>query len=263
VSDAFTSSFITVDGAGNVGAIFPGTIVAGNIKVGDLSEISGDLGTITAGKIIGAELEDLGELVLSEGNTEEGSTESKVQWKGGGFTREMISGTFAGGTHMLQIWSNVSAGSHGQVNIRALGEQPTLFERKAGRARVTVDAAEVGSIEIGATQKNATAELARLLFDSQQRSDFLQLLATGKRRLAFGESTCGWVAGNHLSNTTVVNHGLSAVPLLVLVTPYQSESETHIAIFNVLNYTETTFSVNGYWPGVGPGNNSFKWIAIG
>ncbi|HET7120313.1 MAG TPA: hypothetical protein VFI17_03555 [Solirubrobacterales bacterium] len=232
MSDALTPSFITVDAAGNVGAIFPGTIVAGNIKVGDLSEISPALGEITSGLIEGTTIRGS----VFETNAESGNN---LVINNNGITLQ------ASGEAVPKILSTIKWEKSGSIT-----GQVWTSAQASNDLRVKVKGAKEGP------------DVERTIINNLGWSSFLQLAKLQAAKVEFGAGNCGWNAGAHLSNTTVVEHGLGAVPRLVLVSPYQSEGETHIAIFNAFAYTETTFSVNGYWPGIGPGNNGFKWMAI-
>lgn len=105
----------------------------------------------------------------------------------------------------------------------------------------------------------AGSELKTVL-DATGTSDFLQLIATGKRKINFGEATAHWPGGSEETEAATVNHGLGATPKVVIP---GAKGEATIFVSGTPNGTsfQIKYKTPGFKPGAG--NISFYWLAIG
>lgn len=319
MSDELSPSFITVDEKGRIGAIFPGTIVAGNIRVESLSEISPNLGTITAGIVQGATIRTAAKgrrIEIDEAGLRaySGEAETSLNFDSatGNLTVKVTSGlirgtTFEAGTAGKE---ELLLNSHGLTLKTGNAEVNTIAWSPNPAMRFTVGGMWVREIEFGkglldegklwsgnnrsnarmylqsvvnespsgnfllveASEEKTSASnqiLASLgndasqvtLLQTGQKSSFLQLVATAKRRVNFGVAEATY-SGSSIEATQAVAHGLGVTPQFAAISPEDAGYVGATKAYGETNFTAAVQKRDGTTPASGT-KAKFHWIAIG
>lgn len=168
---------------------------------------------------------------------------SSIRWFEGATAREYIRGFLEGTkTHILEIAA------------QATGEASKLV-------RVFLESVKEGAASAQRMRVQA-AEVARTILDGEGRSDFLQLAATSKRKIAFGRVKLTW-AGSTLSGSVNVAHGLGVAPGQVVFSAWQAPEPGKVPIGNITGPPSATeFTCNAETKNAHTGSIELSWIAI-
>lgn len=246
-----------------------GTITGAKMSVSELSAITANLGTITAGTITGATfrtsasnpkvqmdsaglraLGSEGELLASldgeDGLVLEATDETtpffrhRLSWN---FEEEPVSSMYSfvyaapgGGQQigtLLSPKTDLSTKDINSVSLHAHNEKADVSVGCALGVRHEDEPfeGEEGRPGTGAsvTVAPGTAGDTKWLLKRSGLSDFLQLTSTAKRKVNFGEVKIKVESGTDSGNVTTVEHGLGATPKYVGLIPQSGKSGTVIA----------------------------------
>lgn len=152
--------------------IAAGAITAEKITVIELSGITPHLGTITAGKIIGVEIEDSSKLLMREATEEAFPEESAITWSGNeaiaGWRRE------AENKHvlLLRAWHEQGAASEtkGEILLQAYGKKLGIVGTNQAQGKLSIATTELKMFIQGA---GAGAGATYTIINSEKESHFL------------------------------------------------------------------------------------------
>jgi hypothetical protein len=221
LAESITASKIAA-GAISTEKLAAASVTAEKLSVKELSAITVNAGTIEAGTFKGVTFETKnGRTVLNnEGLNliapkigESGAT-NRIEWYKeklkGTLVAELVSYTSeSGGTTFVRLQANTEEEA-GVSKVTVGASHPTVAEKNK-EANLILEATKTLTkivAEVGAVTKT--------IFDTEEKSSFLQLTEVVKRKINFGEGTIVYAKGNTLSNVLEVEHGLgSAVKFLV------------------------------------------------
>lgn len=144
-----------------------GSVTASKIAVENLSAISANLGTVTAGKLTAVEIEAVKKLTLKQGSEGELGKEagSEIQWLSGETVRHSISSRF----------NAVSKGL--KLELASIGSKNT--------SALIVEASDSTELK-GGIRAEPKAGISATILTPEERSDFLRLPGTAKRKVVSG-----------------------------------------------------------------------------
>lgn len=235
--------------------IAAGAITAEKITVIELSGITPHLGTITAGKIIGVEIEDSSKLLMREATEEAFPEESAISWSG----NETIAGwqRAAENKHvlLLEAWHEVGPASEttGEIRLKTFGKKLGVVGTHQATGELKITTSELKMLIQGAGSGSGSTYL---VINSAGESIFLQYGPIGT---AAGNKRMTWSNGVVVvapSSEVRVKHGLGATPESISASPagntnvnYSIESPNSES-FGIKNQ-HTSFGAAFYWSAMG------------
>jgi len=256
-----------------------GAVTAEKIAVAELSAITANLGTITAGTITGAtfrtsasnpkvQMDSEGvRAINAEGATtvhlepqglkirvisqEVPSEERKIRWvdSEGNVVATVYGARFG---KVQEAWLEgrpQTGGTNAHTGIVAmLGNNSVTFS--ANLSTTTANA----EIDVFSSETHHRVTV----WDKEERSAFLQLASLANRKIAVGVASVTF-SGSTSSSTTTVTHGLGKTPTVVLATPQLGV----LSSADTFEYTATTFKVAAFSQPSLTLTATVPWIAIG
>lgn len=267
--------------------IAAGTIVASKLSVTELSSITANLGSVTAGTVTGAtirtsasnpkvQMTSAGFAVLDESGSEPLAitTEGMRLFSGEASEfavpvapkridfRRPTGGTIIGsissnwGTNTNEIVTLIEHASNKRVKVKAEAKNSI----GASHLRVGIGEEESEANTTVTAQAGSSTNF-RTIINGKGESSFLQLVAIGKLRMNTGtaEATFG---GGSVEATQVITHGLSATPVFAHISPEDSGYVSGTKTYGSSQFTASVQKRDGTSPAAGT-KAKFHWIAIG
>lgn len=166
-------------------------------------------------------------------------TNSEITWSTLGVLGSYLYGYRSGiDTHGLSFTANGPQTGKASLNLSA--------DHNAGTATIGLQAGGIGAT----------------LLDSNGNSNWLRLLSGGLVMGTPTSTTITWPGGT-AQKTTVINHGLGRVPLIVI--PVHTDNNSTAADIRTFSYTATQFTLDVIAttaPAAGV-TDVYRWVAIG
>jgi len=243
-----------------------GSVTAAKMAIGELSAISANLGAVTAGTITGATFrtsaanpkvafDSTGFYVTdSEGNKTTQVTTSGLTLPESG---EVVKSSDA--VRWVTSKGNPSAAIFGQ-------RVESNFRRLVLEAGAKGSEESHGEILVKVLRLTApTPEWKeKVLLRKNEESDFLQLTAAAKRKVAFGTFTLEWAGGTQESKEAEVAHGLGIEPAAIAYAHF--DNTIGFLAIKTRSKGATSFKANAWSITGSPAAGSkatVSWIAIG